>query len=527
MNNQKNSITYKFLLLIVINIGLTPNLYSQNICAFSDEISYLNNNSRNGSIHDYDNIIANKVIKNILNKINLKNEYFIVKSVKGIDNAFAFIYNGYKYIVIDTYWIERIQYASDDWFYLFTLTHEIAHHLLLHTASNNVSIEQSKINELEADAFAGMILAKYGAPINVIETFFINIKDPGKNSTHPPAKLRIAAIKNAYINESNKAENKLLQKIVGKDYFKADNFISIVNQSRDYFNTYIENENKYFLNKAIESYEHCIRIDDNLDLLDELSLLYASNYDTLKSQNLLEYMYVVKKDSTCLPRLLSYGDINNFNYYVKKYPEVKNFHKYKGSDFQFCTQLIHLFLRFHKYSKGDKTYFTQTKELINHGRYLSMTNEKVFDDYIAAADFFQGSGIYMLREENYYDAYMYFNLSLQFINKINKDQEYNYNKYFILYPNILVYNLNMLETSMKIFDLEMARKCIDNCENVLSKLIMHQQNTIPTTLLASFYFFKGLYLLNLEKTIDGCKCLKMSCDIGRDEACEKFHLLCE
>ena len=94
---------------------------------------------------------------------------------------------------------------TNDWSNLFILAHEVGHHInghsidiLLYGADvvDTPSLEKKRKQELEADEFAGFVLAKLGASLSELKevvNLIANDKDD-TFSTHPNKDKRIASI---------------------------------------------------------------------------------------------------------------------------------------------------------------------------------------------------------------------------------------------------------------------------------------------------------------------------------------------
>ena len=91
-----------------------------------------------------------------------------------INNAVATSFKGIRYILYDRDFMDSLDNGSN-WGNLFILAHEVGHHINGHSldlvlyaadAVESVSLSQSRIQELEADEFAGFVLAKLGGPIS-------------------------------------------------------------------------------------------------------------------------------------------------------------------------------------------------------------------------------------------------------------------------------------------------------------------------------------------------------------------------
>jgi hypothetical protein len=150
---------------------------------------------------------------------------FILQPCSNINNAIAITYTGVRYILYDPEFMSMLSY-SNDWANMFILAHEVGHHINGHTvdallflndAVDKQSLSEKRIQELEADEFAGFVLGRLGASLSdatLIATNFSN--DDDSYSTHPSKSKRIAAITKGF-NESggkiksNKSKGKIAE----------------------------------------------------------------------------------------------------------------------------------------------------------------------------------------------------------------------------------------------------------------------------------------------------------------------------
>ena len=155
------------------------------------------------------------------------------------------------------------------------LAHEVGHHINGHSLREDLSQYESRLEELEADEFAGFVLSKLGADIEVVKNVFDEISFDGDDtcSSHPNRTRRLNAIE--------------------RGYEKARNNGNITNQAF-YFDEYFYREKENIDNgnysKGLEDYNEALKIQkdyvayynrsiakDNLgDIPSALSDLYRS-----------------------------------------------------------------------------------------------------------------------------------------------------------------------------------------------------------------------------------------------------------
>ena len=158
---------------------------------------------------------ADSALEDILNVIGASKR-FVLQECSNINNAIALTMNGVRYIMYDPEFMTSLSYG-DQWSNKFILAHEVGHHINGHTVdvlaaniTNKVSLSTSRIQELEADEFAGFVLGRLGASLSDALSGVQSLSDGDDSySTHPRRSRRIAAIKKGfnesggYVNPSN------------------------------------------------------------------------------------------------------------------------------------------------------------------------------------------------------------------------------------------------------------------------------------------------------------------------------------
>jgi len=113
---------------------------------------------------------------------------------------------------------------GNNWGNLFILAHEVGHHINGHSldlvlyaadAVESVSLAQSRQQELEANEFAGFVLARLGGPISSANEVISKISKDSDDSynTHPSRDKRLKATAKGYNNASinnNSKPNELI-----------------------------------------------------------------------------------------------------------------------------------------------------------------------------------------------------------------------------------------------------------------------------------------------------------------------------
>jgi predicted Zn-dependent protease len=137
---------------------------------------------------------------------------YTICATPNIENAYATIHWDEKKRIIayDPVFLDRWAKESGDyhWGTVTVLAHEVGHHVSKHILkyTSKPTGFQSRQDELEADRFAGQVLAHLGASLNnaqaLMKTMNANIDD--STHTHPSGEKRVAAIKKGWIEACEK-----------------------------------------------------------------------------------------------------------------------------------------------------------------------------------------------------------------------------------------------------------------------------------------------------------------------------------
>ena len=166
---------------------------------------------------------ADDALNEILAVIGASKSFYLIPCDK-ISNALALTYKGERFILYDKGFIDKVNKATNDWSGKFILAHEVGHHINGHTRDFLIASlvegqtnEKQREEELEADEFAGFILAKLGASYGQASELMdlISSEKDDKYSTHPNKYKRLEAIKRGFnkvsknnINKSTDSSNK-------------------------------------------------------------------------------------------------------------------------------------------------------------------------------------------------------------------------------------------------------------------------------------------------------------------------------
>lgn len=164
-------------------------------------------------VQEYVNsFITDKEAENALDKILSvigASKNFRLQPCDNINNAIAVTFKGNRYILYDKKFMQLITNYTNNWANLFILAHEVGHHINGHTRDaalsailDDTSLAKQRQEELDADKFAGFVLAKLGASLNqtiaAIDLMATNSDD--RYSTHPNKNKRLESIRVGFNN---------------------------------------------------------------------------------------------------------------------------------------------------------------------------------------------------------------------------------------------------------------------------------------------------------------------------------------
>ena len=223
---------------------------------------------------------AEKGLDRILSVIGASKR-FVLQPCDNINNAVATSYKGIRYILYDRDFMSSIN-SGNNWGNLFILAHEVGHHINGHSldlvlyAADVVEPEtlaNQRKQELEADEFAGFILAKLGGPISAANEIIskISTNSDDSYSTHPSRDKRISSVRKGYnktgglisnseiptINNSNGHPNKIYARTEAKvkdepnvfgsirGYLSVGQSVQVVGKNEEYWKVFYKGDIGY------------------------------------------------------------------------------------------------------------------------------------------------------------------------------------------------------------------------------------------------------------------------------------------
>lgn len=512
-------------------------------------------------------IDANAVVELILSKIGLENTFMITKTCYGLGNAYALKENEIRYLLIDLEWIKRIKAEQDDWFELYVISHEIAHHLFKHPDNPNLTYSESKKEELEADYFAGFVLAKFGVNNLKIDNFFKFIPDSPfpEINTHPQNLERINEIKRGIQDATKDAESELLIRITESSEFNLTGYEQLVNISRAYFSQIIYQKKHALVNEAINKYQQAIRINKDPQLVYELAYLFLYNKNIDQFINSINYIY-----STTKNKLYLYGlflEIYLRSDFIADDPRIKELPRILDSDdmssYSISPKLISVIkYKLIKWEKSDSKsigVLSECEDLLKALLEDTKTSNYRYNDF-DVAEIHYLIGLVMLRKKNYEEAEELFLISLNkyknlednelnyflqiadknmrvsldalmlanvrqrdWLNVIN--YSYDYKKYLMnSFPN----SNNEIKNNELLFNyyyymgrafhgLKDFKSAIDS----YSKCLTYNSDGVDY-----IYYYRGISYLGIDEEILACSDLKIACESGIEDSCSRIKLIC-
>ena len=205
-------------LLFVIFLSFASNIgYSQD---YGNKASALELCANMGSSNFETDISAENALELILNTIGASKR-FVLLPCENVNNASAFSLKGIRYIFYNKDFMQSID-SGNNWGNLFVLAHEVGHHINNHTLDfvlyatktiGTITLKQKRQQEIEADEFAGFVLAKLGGSLSEANKLIQSISSNKDDtySTHPSRNKRLKAVKIGFHKAKNQFKNKQLE----------------------------------------------------------------------------------------------------------------------------------------------------------------------------------------------------------------------------------------------------------------------------------------------------------------------------
>jgi tetratricopeptide (TPR) repeat protein len=238
---------------------------------------------------------AENALDKILNTIGASKN-FVLTPCSEIKNAAATSYKGIRYILYDKEFMQLINSRTSNWSSLAILAHEVGHHINGHAIDITMyaggvveakSLANKHKQELEADEFAGFVMAKLGADLNSALSFTNIFTDKEDTySTHPSKSKRVNAVRKGFMKAGGNSS------VANTNNAPPYNNPKNTNMSvEEYINRGLERKDSNNYNGAISDFSAAIRIKPDYDfayfqrgsIKDELKDYYGAISDYSKA----------------------------------------------------------------------------------------------------------------------------------------------------------------------------------------------------------------------------------------------------
>ena len=191
---------------------------------------------------------ADESLEAILSVVGAAKRFMLYPCDK-INNAVAYTSptSGFRYILYDEEFMNSLSNRNNKyWANMAVLAHEVGHHINGHTLSEKISQYDNRLQELEADEFAGFVLSKLGADLKEVEDIFSNLGEDGDDTyrSHPNKTRRLNAINKGF--EKARLNGNITQKKLSSD--------------EEYYYRGEENYDNEEYDKAIEDFSQALNI---------------------------------------------------------------------------------------------------------------------------------------------------------------------------------------------------------------------------------------------------------------------------
>ena len=207
---------------------------------------------------------AENALDKILNTIGASKN-FVLTPCSETNNAAATSYKGIRYILYDKEFMQLINSRTNNWSSLAILAHEVGHHINGHALDITMylggvveaeSLANQRKQELEADEFAGFILARLGADLNDALAFTeILLEKDDTYDTHPTKSKRVNAVRKGF-NKAGDDSTLSNTNNTPTEYTQKNSNMSV----EEYINRGRERENSKDYSGAISDFTNAIRI---------------------------------------------------------------------------------------------------------------------------------------------------------------------------------------------------------------------------------------------------------------------------
>jgi tetratricopeptide (TPR) repeat protein len=244
-----------------------------------------------------------------------------------------------RYILYEKEFMQLINSRTNHWSSLAILAHEVGHHINGHALDITMylggvveakSLENQRKQELEADEFAGFVLARLGADLNSALAFTEVLKEKDDTyDTYPSKSKGVNAVRKGF-NKAGGNSSVANTNNAPTEYTRKNTNMSV----EEYINRGIERRDSNNYNGAISDFSAAIRIKPDYDFAyfqrayakDELKDYYEAIEDYSKSLELNpDYVNAYNNRVNAKDNLKDYnGAINDFSKAIELNPDYVN-----------------------------------------------------------------------------------------------------------------------------------------------------------------------------------------------------------
>ena len=172
---------------------------------------------------------ANRIVEKIM-RANVLPQNFIIKAAN-CKNALATSEGVNRYILYSTHFLENFKKeANTQWAAYSVLAHEIGHHLSNHNLGET-DAKKRKIQELQADKFAGGVLLRLGATLDQAQAGIRTFSLESETTTHPNKNARLEAVaqgwKQAQELQNDNAPHPIVSKVENENANEKPKFTAV------------------------------------------------------------------------------------------------------------------------------------------------------------------------------------------------------------------------------------------------------------------------------------------------------------
>lgn len=177
--------------LALLLLSFSP-VFGQKLMKISHSCSFDGTETETEHFIDEPSNEAKLIVEKIM-RANVLPQNFIIKAAN-CKNALATTEGSNRYILYSTSFLENFKKeANSQWAAYSVLAHEIGHHLSNHNLSENDNSKR-KIQELQADKYAGGVLFRLGATLEQAQAGIRSFSLESETTTHPNKNARLESV---------------------------------------------------------------------------------------------------------------------------------------------------------------------------------------------------------------------------------------------------------------------------------------------------------------------------------------------